>query len=477
MKFNCIALLLLWSAGLPILSAQQLFGERTLILDGHPTASFGYFAHFGQVDGSGPQDLLTNSASTIIAASLEVFLNNDTSTPFSDDPAFVIDQGISFYYFGVADMNGDGFDDVLTDAGIYFWDSDDSTYDFQAFFADQNLFCLAHSDINDDGAPDVVLRDGNSLYCTLNQGDGSFGELTLLTDDNSSDSTIPNPVIGDFSGDDRVDILVYPTYFNQDFKLYLQQEDGSFVSTVLPLSREQLNGGFSPAVASVMKGVDYDSDGDLDIIYEHADGIYMIVNEGAVTFESVDTLQVKSQESRQQYHDLNLDGVTDAVKTSYNNSNLNITLRDEDGTTIESFTLSGGAYNTLINPILTDYDLDGDLDLVEFAFEENTQRLYLRLNNTIEAPNNTTIQTRATVAHRIWPNPVQDQFSFQVEDETFTNGTLVVFDQAGNLLFQTAIKQGKNHLTLPSNIPSGQLLYRIQNEQDIVVATGKLICL
>lgn len=458
-----------------MLFAQELFGERSLLLEEHPTASFGYFAHFGQVDGTGPQDLLTSSASTIVAASLEVMLNNDTATPFSEDPVFVIDQGISFYYFGVADMNNDGFDDLLTDPGIYFWNPENDSYGFQAFFEDQNLFCLTHGDVNGDELIDVLLRDNDRLYLALNQGDGSLGAPTIINPDISGDTTIPDPLIADFSGDGKADILVYPTFFNQAFFLYVQLADGSFESITLPLSREQLNGGFSPAVASVMAGVDYDTDGDLDIIYEHENGVYMLLNEGEATFNTVDTLLIKNQIARQQYHDLNLDGVIDVVQTRYNSSDVDILVRDSAGATVQSINITGGAYNTLINPIFTDYDLDGDLDLVEFAFEDNTQKLYLRLNNTIEAPNNTFDSPQEMIDHHIWPNPTQEQFRIQLNDSAFRHGKLVLFGQDGKKLLEYPLQIGENQLTLPSSTPKGQLWYQIQEDSGTVLAAGKLI--
>lgn len=470
--FFSFSLILLLSANQPLV-AQELLADPVEIYSGLPdNNTSAFFSRIGQLDGTGGLDLAASKQALQVALSMSIHLNDGSEMAFNAAPAFASNDLFSFYYFSLADINGDGLDDFVTDIG-YYAHTGDFNYELQRFYTDPVLYIFGQGDLNGDNVPDLVLRRGDNLYVGINDGNGNFADPLLINSSNSSTEYLPVPVIADFTGDELADILVYPTYFSQDFFLYVQAPDGSFTTQSLPLSQEELNGGFSP-YESHLDGVDYDTDGDLDIVFENDDAVYLLINEGAGVFENVDTLTNKFTASKQQYHDLNQDGVVDIIRTTYSDSSVKIILRNADGSNLDIINILGGAYNSSINPIIVDIDGDGDLDLIGSRRNEaNDFTLFLSENNTIIAPNATS-NALNLIAHKVFPNPVEEVFTLHIEDLDFTQGTLTILDNGGRILKNTPVQSGDNNINL-SGIANGVLYYQLHDQSQQLLATGKLM--
>lgn len=471
--FFSLMLVLMFSASQTSF-AQELLADPVEIYSGLPdNSTFALFSRIGQLDGTGGLDLAASKQGLPVASSMSIHLNNGSEMAFNDAPAFASNDLFGYYYFALADLNGDGIDDLISDVG-YYSHTGDFNYELQRYYTDPVLFLFGQGDLNGDNVPDLILRRDDNLYVGINDGSGNFADPLLINSSNGSTEYLPVPVIADFTGDGLADILVYPTYFNQDFFLYVQALDGSFPRQSLPLTQQELNGGLPPVTANALDAVDYDADGDLDIVFENNAAVYMLINEGAGVFENVDTLTNKPTASKQQYHDLNLDGVVDIIRTTYSDHSVKIILRNPDGTELDVIDIEEGAYNSSINPIIVDIDGDGDLDLIGSRRNEaNDFTLFLSENNTIIAPNATS-NALNLIAHKVFPNPVEEVFTLHIEDEDFTQGTLTIMDNGGRILKNTPVQSGDNNINL-SGIANGVLYYQLRDHSQQLLATGKLM--
>ncbi len=122
---------------------------------------------------------------------------------------------------------------------------------------------VAAEDINGDGLPDILLVGGRGNKLYINNGDGTFRDVTERAGINwigpdGHPGEPRQPMIVDLDNDGLPDILI--TYVNAPHRVYKNMGDGTFkdMTDVAKLGGDGLVGG--PAVA-----FDYDRDGLLDL--------------------------------------------------------------------------------------------------------------------------------------------------------------------------------------------------------------------
>jgi hypothetical protein len=161
----------------------------------------------------------------------------------------------------VGDFNGDGYLDLAVAVGgnvdIYLGNGDGT---FQSGGGYSQLYpgtALAAVDVNEDGKLDLVSSGFSVL---LGNGDGTFTSAGgfNLSDQYSSCGVI----IGDFNGDQKVDVLVGNTEGSGTFQLLLGNYNGTFQSPLV----------FPVGPYTYVGAGDFNGDGALDIV---ADYLYL----------------------------------------------------------------------------------------------------------------------------------------------------------------------------------------------------------
>lgn len=307
-----------------------LQGSESVITPGH-------FADIkmGDIDGDGDLDAIFNGNSNA-ALGKGIALNDGTGI-FTRSTLDVTGATISC---GFADFNNDGLIDYYVignhadNIGTLFFQNTDGTFTKdQSSFAGTNLIDADVSlvDFNNDGYIDMFISawddNGKSRYSSVLTNDG-FGRFAVMAQPNVIRKGYGSSVWGDVDGDGFMDLLL-----NGD-----GGADGEASSDIFRLYRN--NGGSLEAKASFndyrqisvgngARMVDWDNDGDLDIILTGWSGtkgrqatmLFVCTDAANFTYtehELSNTAFPGVSESSIETADLNKDGKIDLLITGYN---------------------------------------------------------------------------------------------------------------------------------------------------------------
>jgi hypothetical protein len=227
----------------------------------------------GRGDGTFFQQQVFRSPSSAMAAgdfnrdgNLDLVVTDERSVSVylgKGDGTFTLSQTLNDSSGGpaVGDFNGDGYLDLAVTGGgnvnIYLGNGDGT---FQSGGGYSQLYpgtALAAVDVNEDGKLDLVSSGFSVL---LGNGDGTFTTAGgfNLADQYSSCGVI----IGDFNGDQKVDVLVGNTESSGTFQLLLGNNNGTFQSPLV----------FPVGPYTYVSVGDFNSDGGLDVV---ADYLYL----------------------------------------------------------------------------------------------------------------------------------------------------------------------------------------------------------
>ena len=294
-----------------------------------------------------------------------------TAQPFSGWPAAVSTSPVA-----LADLDGDGFAEVLAGAPLKFaWSIQPywGTSGYQPIESPSSTAAVANrvvtADVDGDGDLDVLLLRGfgttsdpsftNSLY--INQGVPHFVEETGQRWPTGPYATMDAAVV-DFDGDSLLDILECNLYGQN--RLFLGQTGGTFVdvtATHMPVSV----GGEAVAVG------DIDGDGSLDAVIaagRYTGRDHVLLNDGLGHFTDASArLAGRATDAAVALGDVDGDGDLDLACAVYSGTGQSELLRNDGAGnfTPDPAAIPAGPCNDYHTRVeFVDLDADGDLDLL-----------------------------------------------------------------------------------------------------------------
>jgi hypothetical protein len=317
----------------------------------------------GDFNGDGHQDLVvsTKGGAGGSGAGLNVLLGNGDGT---FGPAVLFPAGTSPGAVAVADLNGDGKDDLVTaDAGSDFGGStvqvllgngDGSFQPPAAYFAGPFDRALAVGDFKGDGRPDIATLNSGTFAVLLNNGDGTFRSAATYTAGLDPWSV----VVGDFNGDGALDIVASGALADA-VSVLLGNGDGTF----RPAQTIHVSSNPRSLVAA-----DVNHDGKLDLVLVAGSGIEVLLGNGDGTFQGPVPYVIPGNFPQSvQVADLRGDDSRDLV--ALGSAGASVLLNNGDGTFGPPVTYGIGD-ETPSALAVGDFDHDGKLDLVVTGFRQ-----------------------------------------------------------------------------------------------------------
>ncbi|CAF4566284.1 unnamed protein product, partial [Rotaria socialis] len=220
--------------------------------------------------------------------------------------------------------------------------------------------CVIIGDFNRDNQLDIATSNFNinNVGILLGYGNGSFSNVTTYsTGDGSSPRFIG---AGDFNNDSILDIAV-ANYGSNDFVILFGVDDGSF------LCGNSYGTGQASAPRALAVG-DFNGDNRLDVavINSALNSISIFLQNGKDIYAGVQSYSTssKSQPYAVAVADLNSDGLLDIVVTNYGTDNIGIFLGRGSGVFNTLTTYSTGTFSGPSDIDIADLNNDNRLDIV-----------------------------------------------------------------------------------------------------------------
>ena len=445
---------------------------------------------FSDINGDGYEDLLMTGYrwnGSIHIASTHLYLNDSlghfsevANIPFDS----VADGDIAF-----ADVNGDGYEDVLITgeladrsriAKLY---TNDGTGTFtqimNAPFEGIRFSSVAFADINGDNSLDVLLTgETDTAYSTklyTNDGTGIFTEVVSTPFANVAYGSV---AFLDANGDGSRDVIITgasPTIWIG--KLYLNDGLGNFT--------ESNEASLSQAYFSDIATSDVNGDGYEDVLitgFGVGEGIdtepiaHLFVNDGTGSFTQVaNTPLIGVSNGSIAFADVNNDTYEDVLIAGSGNSEYNAKLYTNDG--LGNFTevihtpfieISSGSVAA------ADVNNDGNQDFLisghGFLFAQKT-KLYLNEGIVSSLEGTRASQNLAVIP---FPNPLSGSIlRIQYASKVATNVQIKIYDPTGRLLTEQheMARVGSQSFAIDvGELPPGNYLIHVSNEHQTETA-------
>ncbi|GEM_PF-687144 len=263
------------------------------------------------------------------------------------------------------DINGDGFDDIVTasrftnSVSVLAGNGDGSFQTAANFAVGIGLSSVSVGDVTGDGIPDIVTPNefSSSVSVLVGNGDGSFQTALNL----ATGSTPVSVSLGDVTGDGILDIAIA----NQDsnsVSVLAANGDGTFPTV------QNFSVGSFPV--SVSLG-DVNGDGVLDVVTANLtdNSVSVLTGNGDGTFQTEQNFVVGSSPVSVSLGDVNSDGVLDAVTANTTGNDVSVLTGNGDGTfqTVRNFAVGSSP----VSVSLGDLTGDGVLDIVTANFNSD----------------------------------------------------------------------------------------------------------
>lgn len=305
------------------------------------------------------------------------WLENDGSESFTKHTIGSSLDGVKSVF--VEDINDDSFLDIAV--AIYntdeiAWYENDGSESFTKHSlstSEDGANDVFAADLDYDGDIDLVSASNNDDSITWYENDGteSFTSHTLSTTEDGARTVFAANISNGFGLD-----VLSASFFDDTIKLF---KNSTAKSRFTGLPAKSISSG---VFASTLKPIDFDKDGDIDIVIGDnvSDRIIIAKNEnGEISSTTSDTLNINlSQLDDYIVVDLDRDGDNDLI-VSDRGANKVVWVQNIGS----SFTISTIASNVSKASKLAvgDIDLDGDFDIL-VSEEDESQTLYLKNNGS-----------------------------------------------------------------------------------------------
>jgi hypothetical protein len=321
---------------------------------------------------------------------------NDGSGNFTRTIQTIDSSFASTSLSNIADVNNDGFIDLLVNKTIFLNDGTGNFTQGSALSFTSTYGPFVFGDFSGDGNVDILdaiyyASSGMSVpynaYLSLGDGRGNFtytGNVVMY--DYSNSTAHPNAIIpADFDKDGRLDFGYSTDACGQGMYSYFAHNNGNNTFTTSNIVNYGSCGARGDAA------IDLDRDGWTDYVFTaFTPGVAFLKNtNGTLAFTSNPADGV-SFNQQIYFEDLNGDGYLDFVQSSENDSYSNYGMNNGS----QSFTLTNltttrsGSGNTSVGPAVRDIDGDGSLDIITTGLNSSSNQLYTFKNNPSQAVTN-----------------------------------------------------------------------------------------
>ncbi len=340
---------------------------------------------FADFDNDGDLDIVLAGQNSASETTGKIFLNEGGSFTEAVNAGF---SGLYNSSVALADYDLDGAIDIAitgrnaSGAATYlFKNNGDATFQTieSGFFTPGSDGDLAWGDYNNDGYPDMVISGGWDTRLYQNNGDGTFTEISAgLTIMNS-----PSVAWGDCDNDGDLDLLLVGDAGSvADVFIYLNNH-GTFT---------RLEGELEGAVGGAARWGDYDNDGNLDILITGKDPSLVPVstvyrNNGNSTFSFGNAGLVGTALGPADWIDYDNDGDLDIMLAGENAGcgNASTLIYNNNGAGSFFHFDAGLPFIERASSAWGDFDNDGDYDLLLSGLSGNPAT-YLFRNDLQSSP-------------------------------------------------------------------------------------------
>lgn len=319
----------------------------TLFSEDAGVAPFGLAV--GDLDGDQKKEIVTSSAAVAVLSVWD--LNNGAASFKASRNSKIVMGGIA-----LADLNGDQKLDLagacFEQFGLQIFEGNgNATFADPVFRATgQGPVFLATGDTTGDGLPDIHVANALSSEISI-----FHGSADSLVDGAIAYIAGQQPLFiksADFNSDGKPDLI---SADNSGGKLFIFRNDGDFKFTNVAALQANGGGAYEPMI------LDFDNDGDFDIIALDAGGARVFKNNGAFTFVQTQNFVVNGGYLLGKVGDVNRDGINEFVASAPTLNAVHV-FESVGGNIVFKESVATG-----LSPLgvdLGDMDRDGDVDIV-----------------------------------------------------------------------------------------------------------------